>query len=103
MRILLKINIPVEAGNAAAKDGSMGSTMGAILEECKPEAAYFVEDNGMRTGFVVVNIDEPSQIPAIAEPWFQAFNARIELHPAMVIEDLQKAGPAIEAASKKYG
>ncbi len=103
MRILLKVSIPVEIGNAKIKDGSLAKTMQSILEEQKPEAAYFVEDNGTRTGFTVVNIDDASQIPAIAEPWFLAFNAGVELHPAMVAEDLMKAGPAIEQAVKKYG
>ena len=43
-----------------------------------------------------------SQIPAIAEPWFLAFNASIEIHPVMVPDDLAKAGSAIEAAVNKY-
>jgi hypothetical protein len=47
-------------------------------------------------------LEEPSQIPAVAEPWFQAFNAAIELHPVMVPDDLAKAAPAIEQAVKKY-
>jgi hypothetical protein len=45
---------------------------------------------------------DASQIPAIAEPWFLAFNAHVEMHPVMVPEDLAKAGPAIEQAVKKY-
>jgi len=44
-----------------------------------------------------------SQLPAIAEPWFLAVNASIEVTPAMVPEDLQKAGPAIEQAVQTYG
>ena len=103
MRILLQASMPMDKGNEAIKSGKLGEIIGAILEEQKPEAAYFAEDNGLRTAFVVVNIDDPSQIPAIAEPWFLGLNARVELHPAMVADDLMKAGPAIEAAAKKYG
>ena len=42
------------------------------------------------------------QIPAIAEPWFLAFNASIEIHPVMTLDDLAKAGGAIENAVKKF-
>ena len=41
MRILLKVNIPVEPGNAAAKSGKLSSTIQTILAEQKPEAVYF--------------------------------------------------------------
>jgi hypothetical protein len=45
---------------------------------------------------------DASQIPAIAEPWFLAFNANVEIHPVMVPDDLMKARPAIEQAVRKY-
>ena len=48
-------------------------------------------------------MEDASQIPAIAEPWFLAFNASIEIHPVMVPDDLAEAGGAIEQAVKKYG
>ena len=41
-------------------------------------------------------------MPAIAEPWFLAFNASIECHPVMLPDDLAKAGDAIKKAVKKY-
>ena len=52
--------------------------------------------------FLFLELRYASQIPAIAEPWFLAFNASIEIHPVMVPDDLAKAGSAIEAAVKKY-
>ena len=102
MRFLVKVNIPVEAGNAAARAGKLGTTIQSILADLKPEAAYFTDDNGQRTAFVFLQMEDASQIPAIAEPWFLAFNASIEIHPVMVPDDLAKAGRAIEAAVNKY-
>jgi hypothetical protein len=102
MRCLLKVSIPVEAGNSAISDGSLPKTIESILADIKPEAAYFAEDNGARTGFIFFDLKDPSQIPAVAEPWFLAFNARVELHPAMNLEDLKKAAPGIEKAVKNY-
>jgi hypothetical protein len=103
MRFFVKVNIPTEAGNAAAKAGTLGSTIQSILEDLKPEAAYFTDDAGQRTALLFLDMDDGSQIPAMCEPWFLAFNASIECHPVMIGEDLAKAGPAIEAAVKKYG
>ena len=41
MRFMLKISIPVEAGNAAAKSGKLGSTIQSILSELKPGSRLF--------------------------------------------------------------
>jgi hypothetical protein len=102
MRFLLKVNIPVETGNEAAKAGTLGTTIQSILADLKPEAVYFTDNDGQRTGYLFLDMQEASQIPAIVEPWFLAFNASIEMHPVMVPADLVKAGSAIEKAAKKY-
>src|SRR5262245_28203663 len=102
MRFLFKISFPVEAGNAAAKKDGFKAIQ-KILQEQKPEAAYFIADGGKRTGILIMNMEDASQLPAIAEPWFLALNASIECTPAMVPEDLQKADPAIDRAVKAYG
>jgi hypothetical protein len=101
MRFLITVSFPVEAANKAAKDGF--KAIQSILEEQKPEAAYFVVQNGKRTGILIMNIEHESDIPAIAEPWFLALNAEIQATPAMVPADLQKATPAIERAVTTYG
>ena len=103
MRVMLKVEFPVEAGNAAIRNGTLSKTIQSILDEQKPEAAYFLASNGKRCGLIVLDLKDPSQIPAIAEPWFLALNASIEIQPVMTPADLTKAGPAIEAAVKKYG
>ena len=103
MRMLLKVSIPVEAGNAAAQNGTLGSTIQRILDEINPEAAYFSEDNGERTGYIFFDMKESSQLPAVAEPWFLAFNAALTVRPAMNPQDLATAGAAMDRAAKHYG
>ena len=102
MRFLLKVSIPVEAGNEVAKAGRLGKTIQSILEELKPEAAYFTDADGKRTGLIFLEIENASQIPSVAEPWFLALNASVELHPVMTPDDLATAGSAIAAAVEKY-
>ncbi len=102
MRCLLKVSIPTEIGNERVMDGSLGRTIESILNDIRPEAAYFAEEQGVRTGFIFCDIKDQSEIPAMAEPWFLAFGARVELHPAMNLSDLKKAAPGFERAIKKY-
>ena len=103
MRFLVKMHIPIEAGNQALRDPEFGSKMKELLSEMNAEAAYFTTVNGQRGGYIVVNFDDASRIPAIAEPLFFWFKADVEFMPVMLPEDLAKAGPAIETAVKKWG
>ena len=104
MRMLLRVSIPAEAGNAAAKAGTLGSTIERILADLKPEAAYFfADDDGQRSCSLVFDMKDTSQIPGIAEPWFLAFNAKVSFRPIMNPQDLAAAGPSIEKAAKEYG
>jgi hypothetical protein len=73
------------------------------MEELKPEAAYFSDIEGGRSGYIVVNIDDASQISTLVEPLFLGLGAAIQVHPVMRLEDLGKASPAIEQASQEYG
>ena len=104
MRVLMKVSLPVESGNAAVRKGTLGSTIQRLLDEQKPESAYFLaEDNGERTGYLFLNMKDSSEIPALAEPWFLVFNARIKLYPVMNPQDLANSASGIERAVKAFG
>ena len=104
MRFMITCRIPMEKGDELTKTGSLHSTIQSIMEELKPEAAYFSDIEGGRGGYIVVNIDEASQIAAIVEPLFLGLRAAIQVHPVMTPEDLGRATPAIKQASQKeYG
>jgi|SRR5579862_2469027 len=90
MRTMLKVEMSVEASNAAIKDGRLGKIMASTLERLKPEAAYFTAVNGKRGGYIVFDLKDPSDIPSVCEPFFQELGASCELSPAMTPEDVQK-------------
>ena len=100
MRMLLNIQIPNEPFNTLVREGRVGALMRQILEDMKPEAIYFTEQQGKRGAVAVVNIDDPSAIPALAEPWFLKLNADCELRIAVLPEDLMKAG--LDALGDKW-
>jgi Domain of unknown function (DUF3303) len=74
-----------------------------IVADLKPEAAYFMADDGNRSGWMVFDMHDTSQIPAVAEPWFLAFNATLSFRPVMNPQDLAAAGPGIAKAVEQYG
>jgi hypothetical protein len=105
MRFMITCRIPMQKGDELAKAGSLHSTIQSIMEELKPEAAYFSDIEGTRVAYIVVNIDDASQIAAIVEPLFLGLGAAIQVHRVMTPEELgKKATPAIKQASQEeYG
>lgn len=90
MRMMLKIKMPTEIGNRAIKDGSLGKLLEGTLSRLKAEAAYFISEDGERCALVFFDMKDSSDIPPIAEPLFVGLNAKIELVPAMNVDDLGK-------------
>ena len=100
MRMLLHVRIPHTEFNAAVRDGSVGSKMKKILEQTKAEAVDFTEYEGRRGAIMIINIDDPLEVPKFAEPWFLSFNADVQFHIAMTPEELERSG--LEKLGKKW-
>jgi len=90
MRMMVKFTLPVEKGNQAFKDGSLKKTLESIMKKFKPEAAYFGPSDGKRSGMMVFDLAEPSQIVEVAEPLFSSLHAEVEIGPVMNLDDLSK-------------
>jgi len=103
MRFLAKIQIPVDVGNEKVKDGSLGTSLQAILMQQKPEAVYFTDLDGLRAVIMIIDIANASDIRGISEPWFVALTATVELHTALVQADMGAAGPALAQAVAAFG
>src|SRR5207249_9869019 len=99
MRMMIQFSIPVEAGNQAARKGTLGAPFEKMLAELKPEAAYFTAtEHGERGGFIVLDLKDTSQIPAIVEPFFLVYNARFKISPVMNAQDHPASHPGIRPA-----
>jgi hypothetical protein len=101
MKMLLTVEFPLEPFNSLVKSGKSGEIIGRILETIKPETAYFGEQDGKRGGIFIINVENPSQIPFFAEPFFLKFNASCKFRVLMSPEDLQKAG--LEELGRTWG
>ena len=90
MRIMLRFTLPVEKGNQAFNDGSLGKTMELVMNKLKPEAAYFGTLDGKRGRMLFLDLAEPSQIVEAVEPLFLNLNAAVEMIPVMNGDDLRR-------------
>jgi len=104
VRILITFSINPEKGDQLIKEGRIGETMESILEDLQPEAAYFTDVEGTRGGFLVVDMEDASQVPAITEPLLLGVGATVHMQPVMTPEDLRgAAGEALQQMGQKYG
>ena len=100
MRMLVHAKFPNEPFNTAVRNGSAGKLIEKILGEIKPEAVYFTEYDGHRGAMLIVDVADPSKVPAIAEPFFLSFNANVTFHIVMNPDDLGRAG--LDAIGQKW-
>ncbi len=91
MRTMLRWTVPAAPGNEAIKNGAIANTVEALMEQLKPEAAYFMAWEGKRSGMMFFDMTDPAQIPVIAEQLFMAMDAEVEFLPVMNAEDLKRA------------
>lgn len=99
MRMMLRTRLDVEAANLAVADGSLPGIFGKVFGLCRPEATWFLTEEGKRTVYAIFDMPAPDQIPAIAEPLFQSLGATVEFMPVMNQADLEN-GLAAWAASR---
>lgn len=90
MRVMLRARLDTQISNEAINNGTLPKLMQAVAEKIKPEAAYFGPSDGGRTATFVFDMQDSSEMPSIAEPFFKELGAEIEIYPVMNTDDLQK-------------
>jgi hypothetical protein len=100
MRFLLKARPDRDRINQHIKDGSFGQRMQQVLSELKPEATYFLEEAGQRTVILILDLQQTSDIPKVAEPFF-FMGADVFIHPVMTPQDLANAN--LDELGRRWG
>ncbi|WP_149184703.1 DUF3303 family protein [Streptomyces sp. TRM49041] len=90
MRMMLRATMETEKSSQLIKSGRMPEVLKAMLDQLKPEAAYFTPDKGRRSCVIVFDMDDPAQLPVITEPLFDQAGAEVTVQPCMNLEDLQR-------------
>jgi hypothetical protein len=93
--MMLRAVMDTEKANEARAAGTLPKVMEETLQRLKPEAAYFGPFKGRRACYIVFDMQDSSELPAISEPFFKEFGAEVEVHPVMTPEDLRKGLAAV--------
>ncbi|MFF6980413.1 DUF3303 family protein [Streptomyces sp. NPDC008343] len=97
MRVLLQAHLDTEKTNEMIRSGKMPQVMKEVMDAFKPEAAYFGPDSGVRSVFLVFDMQDSAQLPVLTEQLFQKFGAEVDYTPVMSAEDLQKGLSQLQA------
>lgn len=89
MRMLIRIRPGLQAANGAIADGSMRTAMQRAHEQLKPEASYFLPQDGQRTALFICDLSDESQLVAMLDPFFSNLDAKIDVYPVMNFDDLR--------------
>lgn len=90
MRMMMRFSIPVERGNEAFQDGSLGQVIQDVIAETQAEAAYFMLEGGERTGYIFFDLEDVALLPKLNEMMFAALDAAIDVVPALTFDDLKR-------------
>ena len=91
MRMMLRLQIDATRGSEGGKSGATLKAIAAFIEKHKPEAVYFTNYDGERTGFFVFDMKDAHEMPVVCEP-FLDLGARVQLAPCIVPGDFAAAG-----------
>ncbi|MGP3686178.1 hypothetical protein ACTVZO_15960 [Streptomyces sp. IBSNAI002] len=98
MRVMLRAHIDTAAGNEGIRTGTLPQAMKSLMEKLQPEAAYFGLHEGVRSCWIVFDLQDSAQMPPLMEGLLLEFNAEVEVAPVMTAEDLAKGLAAMESS-----
>lgn len=88
MRMILQATVDADKGTEILKSGELQKAIQAFSEKFKPEATYFLLNEGMRSSLYVFDLQSLAQMPEVTELFFQ-LGCAVTLAPCMTPQDLQ--------------
>ncbi|MBT2481937.1 DUF3303 family protein [Streptomyces sp. ISL-94] len=98
MRVMLRAHMDTAATNEGIKSGALPQAIKKLMETVKPEAAYFGLHEGVRSCWIVFDLQDSAMMPSLTWDLFQEFHAEIEVAPVMKAEELAKALGALHSS-----
>ncbi|MGE7385473.1 hypothetical protein ACQKM2_08335 [Streptomyces sp. NPDC004126] len=90
MRVMLRAHMDTAATNEGIRSGALPQAIRTLMDKVKPEAAYFGLHEGVRSCWIVFDLQDSAKLPPLLEDLFLQFNAELEVAPVMNAEDLAK-------------
>ncbi|MFJ3879533.1 hypothetical protein ACIPW5_19020 [Streptomyces sp. NPDC090077] len=90
MRVMLRAHMDTAASNEGITTGALPQAFRNLMDKVKPEAAYFGLHEGVRSCWIVFDLQDSAQLPPLMEDLFLQFNAELEVAPVMNAEDLAR-------------
>ncbi|MFE2287655.1 hypothetical protein ACFXDJ_26245 [Streptomyces sp. NPDC059443] len=98
MRVMLRAHLDTVTTNEGIKSGALTQAMKGLLDKVKPEAAYFGLHEGVRSCWIVFDLKDSADVPAVVWDLFTQYNAEVEVAPVMNAQDMQKSLGALLSA-----
>jgi len=71
--MLMRATMDTERANEALQNGTMQQNLQQAMEQLRPEASYFYEDEGKRAALFVFEMEDRRRFP---RPWSRSSRAR---------------------------
>ncbi|MDI2029358.1 hypothetical protein QFW96_12085 [Saccharopolyspora sp. TS4A08] len=87
--MLIRIRPDLRTANSAIADGSMQKALQRAHEQLKPEASYFLPQDGKRTALFICDLQDESQLVGMLDQFFTHLEAQVDVYPVMTFDDLR--------------
>ena len=90
MRFMIEFSVPTQHGNDIVRSGKIAKIFKQLGEDMKPEAMYFYPANGLRSGCIFLQSNDPAICVAVGERLWFGLGAEVKVTPVMNGDELGK-------------